>query len=365
MIAFENNPTIKAANLEIEKQESLKKSAFDLDKTAITYKNGQINGLQSDYEISVSQDFKFPTVYGTQSKLQKERIAFSEVSLALKKNRLERDVRAAYLELWFAKNKFTMISTLEKAFQNFATIAEKRFEYGETNLIEKMSAEGKQAEINLLKSEASLDVDNLGKQLQLLLNSEIAVTIVDGDLKKIPFTDLEELGNESLILKLQEQIVTVSEREHKLEMAKFLPDLSAGYFNQQIEGVKNFTGFQVGVKIPVFFWSQRGKTQAAKKNSEIAQMNYEQTKLDISAVLQSSLQDFEKHKASLLYYETKGLQLADKLFSSTNKAYKEGEVGYVEYIATLEQAIQIKKRYLERKIRIMVMLLLNTDLLVF
>jgi len=346
--AFENNPTIKAANLEIEKQESLKKSAFDLDKTNVSYTKGQLNGLQTDYEISVNQDFKFPTVYGTQSKLQRERIALSEVSLALEKNRMERDVRSAYMELWFAKNKFILISDLESAFQNFAIIAEKRFEFGETNLIEKMSAEGKQAEINLLKSEASLDVENLRKQLQLLMNSESAVTIVDSDLRKIPFMGVEEIGNESPILKLQEQIVTVSEREHKLEMTRFLPDLSAGYFNQQIDGVKNFTGFQVGVKVPVFFWLQKGKIQAAKKNSEIAQMNYEKTKLNVNSILQSNFQDLEKHKASLLYYETKGLQLADKLFSSANKAYKEGEVGYVEYIATLEQAVEIKRSYLNR-----------------
>jgi len=147
---------------------------------------------------------------------------------------------------------------------------------------------------------------------------------------------------------LQEQLITISENEHKLEKAKFLPDLSAGYFNQQIEGVKNFTGFQVGLKVPIFFWSQKGKIQAAKKNREIAQMNYEQTKLDISAVLQRNLQDYEKHNASLFYYETKGLQLADKLFSSANKAYKEGEVGYVEYLATIEQAIRIKGNYLEK-----------------
>ena len=77
-------------------------------------------------------------------------------------------------------------------------------------------------------------------------------------------------------------------------------------------------------------------------------MNFEQTKLNINAVLQSKLQDYEKHNASLLYYETKGLQLADKLFSSANKAYKEGEVGYVEYITTLEQSAQIKRDYLDR-----------------
>jgi heavy metal efflux system protein len=347
-LAFENNPTIKGANLEIEKQLSLKKSAFDLDKTEVSYSRGQINSFKNDYEWNISQDFKFPSVYGTQSKLQKEIIVLSEASLVEQKNSLERDVRAAYLELWFAKSNLTLISELENEFQNFAIIAEKRYEYGETNLIEKMSAEGKREEVRLLRSEASLDVENLRKQLQFLLNVEDVITISDIELTKIPFISNEQLVDENSFLKLQEQFVNVFEREHKLEKARFLPDLSAGYFNQQIEGIKNFTGFQVGIKVPLFYWSQNGRTQAAKKNTEIAQLNYEQTKLDINAVLRNSLQEYEKHSASLMYYETKGLELANKLFSSANIAYKEGEVGYIEYIATLEQAVDIKRSYLDR-----------------
>jgi cobalt-zinc-cadmium resistance protein CzcA len=346
-IAFKNNPSIKAANLEIEKQESLKKSAFDLDKTSVSYTKGQINAQQQDFQLDISQNFKFPTVYGSQSKLQKERIALSQASLVLEKNSLERDVRAVYMGLWFAKSKLDLISELEKEFQNFAIIADKRFLSGETNQIEKISAEGKREEIRLLRSEADLDVINLKKQLQLVLNVENAVTISDNALQKTSFIS-DGSGDNNPFLKVQEQFVTVSEREHKLEKARFLPDLTAGYFNQQIEGVKDFTGFQVGVKVPLFFWSQKGKTQAAKKNTEIAQMNFEQTKLNINAELQANFQEYEKHKASLLYYETKGLQLADKLFSSANIAYKEGEIGYVEYITTLEQAVQIKRDYLDR-----------------
>jgi len=346
-IAFENNPSVKAANLEIEKQESLKKSAFDLDKTAVSYTKGQLNAVQQDYQWRISQNFKFPTVYATQSKLQKQRIVLSETSLILEKNLLERDVRATYMKLWYAKSNLVLISELETEFQNFAIIAQKRFELGESNLIEKIAAEGKREEIKLLKSEANLDVENLRQQLQLLLNSQDAVTIIDGDLQKTDFIG-EGLKADNALLKLQEQFVSVSEQQHKLEKAQFLPDLSAGYFNQQIEGVQNFSGFQVGVKVPLFFWSQKGKTQAAKKNTEIAQMNFEQTKLDVNSVLRNNLQEYEKHKASLLYYNTKGLQLADKLFSSANTAYKEGEIGYVEYIATLEQAVQIKRDYLDR-----------------
>lgn len=346
-IAFENNPTIKAATLEVEKQQNLKKSAFDLDKTSISYTKGQLNTSQQDYEWNISQDFKFPTVYGSQSKLQKQRIVLSETSLDLGKSIIERNVRAAFMELWFAKRELLLISELEKEFQNFAIIAQKRFEVGESNLIEKMAAEGKREEVSLLKSEAGLDVDNLRKQLQLILNVPDAVTISDNAMQKTSLISVGS-GSNSQILKVQEQFVTVSQREHKLEKSRYLPDLSAGYFNQQIEGIQNFTGFQVGVKVPLFFWSQKGRIQAAKKNTEIAQMNFEQTKLDVNAVLQANVQEYEKHKASLLYYETKGLQLADKLFSSANKAYKEGEIGHIEYIATLEQAVQIKRDYLDR-----------------
>jgi len=347
-IAFKNNPNIEAANLEIEKQMSLKKTNFDLGKTSISYSRGQINALQTDYEWTISQDFKFPTVYVARSKLQKENIMLSEVSLAFQKNKLERDVRATYMQLLYAKSLFLQILELENEFKNFALIAEKRFEVGETNLIEKMVAEGKREEINLLKSETILDLDNLQKQLQLLLNIEDEISVSEKELTKSAFSNMEETPDKNAYLKLQKQLISVSEKKYKLEKSQFSPDLSAGYFNQQIEGVKNFTGFQVGVKVPLFFWSQKGRTQAAKKNTEIATMKYEQTKLDVNVILNATFQEYQKHKSSLNYYETKGLKLADKLFVSANKAYKEGEVGYVEYLATIEQAITIKRNYLER-----------------
>jgi len=347
-IAFENNPTIKASNLEIEKQQHLKKSVVDLDKTSITYARGELNGVQTDYEWNISQDFKFPTVYGSQSKLKKEKIVLSQLALSVERNELEHNVRDLYMRLLYTKSKLKLISALEKQFDNFAVIAQKRFEVGETNLIEKMAAEGKREEVSLRKLEILLEVENLRKQLQLLLNLNDLVTISNNELSKLTFENIENLENNNPYLKLKQQGVAISEREYKLEKSKFLPDLSAGYFNQQIEGVKNFSGFQLGIKVPLFFWSQTGKTKAAKKNNEIAQMNYEQSKLSQNSILHANLQKLKKYKASLLYYETRGLKLAETLFSFSNKAYKEGEIGYVEYIATIEQAVKIKQSYLDR-----------------
>lgn len=345
-IAMENNPTIKGAQLEIEKQQNLKKSAFDLDKTAISYTKGQLNGLQQDYNVSISQDFKFPTLYGTQAKLQADKIKLSETNLNVEKNKLESAVRAAYLELWFVKNKANLIANLEKEYENFALIAEKKYALGETNLIEKIAAEGKKEGVRLLKSNVELDIKSVTKQLQSLMNSDASFEIANKNLEKIPFEAIaEENSDNPMLLSLQNEIA-VKEREHKLENAKFLPDLSAGYFNQQIEGVKNFSGFEVGIKIPLFFRAQQGKSQAAKKDAEIATLNYQQSKLDLNALLKTKLNEYDKQKAALAYYNSTGILLADKLFSSAIKAYKEGEIGYVEYMALLEQSMEIRSNYL-------------------
>jgi cobalt-zinc-cadmium resistance protein CzcA len=346
-IAFENNPTVKAAQFEIEKQEALKKSAIDFSKTDVSYTNGQINGPQQDYEWTISQEIKFPSIYGTQSKLQKEKIVLSETNLLLRKNILERDVRSIYLNLVYQKSNLKLIETLEMEYNNFEIIADKRFETGESNLIEKISAEGKSQEIKLLKIDAFFNTKNFQNQLQLILNIDSIVYIKDISLQRV------NLNSDTLnmklvpILKMGEQAVKISEREHKLEKAAFLPDLSAGYFNQQVEGVKGFSGFQVGIKVPLFFWSQKGKVDAAKKNTDIARMNLQQSKIELTTAMKFYMTELEKYKAAVTYYENKGLELADKLFSSTTKAYKEGEIEYIEYISTLEQSVTIKRKYLE------------------
>ena len=97
----------------------------------------------------------------------------------------------------------------------------------------------------------------------------------------------------------------------------------------------------------MFFWSQKGKADAAKIDNEIARMDLEQTRIQLNTALKDNLSELQKYEASLSYYESKGLELADKLQSSTTKAYKEGEIGYIEYISTLEQALKIKQKYLE------------------
>ncbi len=346
-IAIKNHPTVKAANLEVDKQQKLKKTTFDIDKTNISYTQGQLNSATIDNQLSISQNFKFPTTYVSQAKLQKQKVVLSENALSITQNELVRNVKTAYMQLSYGYTRQELLNTLENTYSNFLKAAEKRYQTGETNLLEKIAAQGKYQEINLMKQQADADVQIYMKELQRWLNTDSPVTISKTSINKLELIvqDAENVNNNPL-LQYYQQAILVSEQQYKLEKSGYLPDLSAGYFNQQIDGTPGFTGFQVGIKIPLWYRSQQGKVQAAKIDAEIAQAEYENYGLMIETLFAGKLQEYYKYKGLVVYYEKQGLSIAEQLIKFAEKSYKAGEIGYVEYIRNIDQAINIKTKYL-------------------
>ena len=347
-IALKNYPTVKAANLEVEKQQKLKKTTLDIDKTNISYAQGQLNSDIIDNRLSISQDFKFPTTYISQANLQKRKVALSENALSITQNELVRNVRTAYMQLSYGYTRQKLMNTLENTYANFLKAAEKRYQTGETNLLEKIAAQGKYQEIKLMKQQADADVKIYMQELQKWLNTNNPVAISETNLNKLelPLQDSGNVNNNPL-LQYYQQSIRVSEQQYKLEKSGYLPGLSAGYFNQQIDGTPGLTGFQVGVKIPLWYRTQQGKVQAAKIDAEIAQAEYENYNLIIETLFAGKLQEYYKYKGLVDYYESQGLAIAGQLIKFAEKSYKAGEIEYVEYIRNVDQAIDIKTKYID------------------
>ena len=136
-------------------------------------------------------------------------------------------------------------------------------------------------------------------------------------------------------------------KEYALQKSGFLPDLSIGYINQQIEGVGGLDALQFGVGIPLFFWAQQGKMQAAKLGNKKAEAEYENQMLAISTEFKTKQQELQKFQLQLNWYDERGLKSASELIRFADRAYNAGEIDYVEYINSLEQAIKIKRDHLD------------------
>ncbi len=346
-LARKNHPSIQAANLGVQEQIKLRKSAFDLDNTKVTYSVGQLNSAIIDHQIQVSQGFKFPTTYISQSKLQNQRVKLSEKALAVTDNELEWNTRNAWWQLVYGQADLDLITELESIYNDFADVASKRFSAGETNILEKTSAESEYQKVRLQKQQAEADVLIYKQQLQQW-TGPIATRKLPSNVFDRWSLNVDTCGVDgNPVLGYYQQTMDVAQQEMKVERSGFLPDLSVGYFNQQIDGVGGMDGVQVGVGIPLFFWAQAGRSQASKIRNDIANSEYQTQLSNLRALYRTKQQEVNKYLLQLNWFKTHGLKTARELLRFAGKGYQAGEIDYMEYINSTAQAVAIRTEYLQ------------------
>ena len=235
---------------------------------------------------------------------------------------------------------------MDSLYQNFATIAQRRFELGETNYLEKITAKYKQRQINLNFVKAIEDVQIAYSQLMSIVQSEDSLVVATQPLTKetLKVVDL----NESPELSFFNANVLVAERKNQLEKQQLLPDITLNYFQGTNSGINtNLYGYQLGLKIPLLFMEKTSKIKASKIAEDIASEQLQDYTIQIktkSRVLRSQLNQQQK---ALNYYEQEGAELSKEILKTANSSFKNGEIDFYQYILSLENAYEIQLNYLE------------------
>ena len=360
-LALKNNLGIKSAAYEVESQKQLKKTGFDLPKTNVALLYGQYNGFpKNDNNISVTQSLPF-AVLGSQASLNRSLLASSELKKASTENELVYQVKQVFYQIAFLQGRNGLLLQQDSLYEGFLKSASLRYKTGETNLLEQATAETQRNEVKnqLRQNEASITV--LRTQLKTLLNSETLPEISENTLRELEFNatpDTTALAANPFLSYMRQQ-VEVAKSEKKVEAAKFAPDLLIGYFNQTLIDVPNtengaiatsrdrFTGFQLGVAIPLWFVPHQGRVKAAEFNRKAAESNYTHQHNSMQGQLQQAAQLYGKNRNSLEYYRTSALPNAELILKQSQIAFRGGEIGYAEYLLGVRNAISIKEGYLQ------------------
>lgn len=346
-LAFQNHPSIKTTTLEIEKQQQLEKATFNPGKTSISYGRGEYNGKTGDSQWQVSQDFRFPSVYSSQKKLEKSKTNLSKEFLNISKNDLERQVRIKYVKILFAFEDLKLFNELQEGYSEFAAIARKRYDVGETNLLELTVAESKVQRVTVERQQSEATIEALQNDLKILLNSDLSFMV---DTTKTMKLGLEfEESNSAIanpMVQYYRQAITVAENNYRLKKADRMPDFSVGYLNQEIFHQGGHQAVKAGIKIPIFDRSNKGRINAAKLEVQISQSRLKQIELELESDLNQKMLAFHKKRLLVDYFEKTGSELSSRMIIFSKKSYKNGEIGYVEYISSLDQAVALKQEYI-------------------
>jgi cobalt-zinc-cadmium resistance protein CzcA len=359
--AMQNNLQLKSANLSVQQQSALQRTAFDVPRTEITMQQDAADGGSQGNSIGIVQPFALPIVYKNQANLLQQQTLLAQREKIIVQFDITRQVRLAYINFQFGYERIRLLNSLDSIYRKFKERAELRQQVGETSNLEKYAAQNKFYEIQLLIKQAKIDVRTNELLLQQLLNTKETLQPVDTTLIKIPFdfTFDSTLSSHPQTAFFQQQLA-VANAELQLEKSKRLPDFNVGYFHQFL--IKGFDpakinreytpntrigGFQIGITVPLFFGAQRAKVNAAKINTTLIQAQAQAAKAGLQTQYLTQYNEYLKQKEGLDYYETIGLKQTDEIIRISQISYKLGEIGYMEYIQNLTMAFDTKLKYLE------------------
>ncbi len=348
-LALENNTQLKAASLHTKRAKTLVKSAYNFNKTQVYYERendiiGNNSGQLDSYGIS--QNFAFPTVYGAQRKVKKAELVITDISYELQKIKLEKEVTSAYYQYLYIKEKEWVYQYLDSLYTQFSHNAERRFELGATNYLEKITAKSTQRQLQMQYKKAKEDVSQAHIQLQKVVQLDDDFTVIIRPLDKIILQPVSLENNKGLAyFKAQEKLSTT---QKKLENNKFLPDIGLDYSygeNNLFRG--NIRIFQVGLKIPLLFGAQKAKVKASKIAQEIQAQETDNFKFEWKAKEQQLHSQLSKFNEAVTYYIEEGEQLSKEILKTAQLSFQHGEIDFFQYIQSIENGYKIKLNYLE------------------
>ncbi len=361
-MALDSNLSIRSAAYSVEVQKALKGASWDIPKTVIEGQYGQFNSYQKDNSFNVSQAFAFPTVYINQYKLSNANIKSADWQIKGTRLEVASQVKQLYWQLAYLYSRQRLLVYQDSLYSGFLHAAELRARSGETNRLEMITARTQSLEVKNQLRHVVVDVGINNRKLQTLVNSGVTIRPSDTVLHRIDFIPINDSATLFInpTLGYIRQQVEVAQIARRLEHSRMMPDLSVGYSTQTILGTQEingtihtfdagyrFTGLQAGIAIPLWFGSSVSKTKAARLQEKVLQTNADNYAVSLSSNYRSLLDEYAKYSASVDYYEQQAVPEANLIIDQATRSYKAGALDYLEYVITLNRALDIKQNYLD------------------
>ena len=353
---FKNNLSVKNEILNAEYHKKLKAAAVDIPQTNLTGEYGQINSLYNDTKFGISQSISFPTVYAKQKSLQNENYKSSVLNIAVKEAELKKQVSEVFYLLIYLSEKRKILLQNDSVYASFLEKANLRFDKGESNILEKTTAETQRGQIAIQLNQLKNDIEIMQMQFQLLLNATTIFTPSTENPKLIFSTTLDTSAvSFHPQIKVLQQKINISLVNLQLEKSKLLPNLNFGYNNQSIQGTGadnvlyakyyRFNSVQFGVGVPLFFGSQMAKIKSGKTLQMISENNYQLGLQTMKTELQTTYRYYQTQLQTVKYFEATALQNANTITKTANLQFANGDINYLEWTMLINNAVSIQSSY--------------------
>lgn len=356
--ALKNNLTLKSGELRIQAQEKLKKAHLTLDPLSISGEYGQMNSIYADNRVSVSQTIRLPKFYNAQKEVYLAEWKNQMLMLDIQKWQLKKQMGLVYNQLKYIDEKKKLLKKADSIYSQYYKRADLRLKKGESNVLEKATAENLRSQAELQLKALERDRQIAEYQFNFLINEGTPYTNEKGKYGIMDFRmgAGEYMGN-PIVLKQLDQERSIQNARLQAERARLVPSFTIGYNNMSMYGngadnnfyerSKRFHSGVIGVGIPIFNTAQKALIENQKVNQLIAENNYQLGVINLKNEYAKFYGEYQKLLTEMDYYTSKGLTNSELIITTANRQFYEGEINYLEWTMLINQALDIQNRNID------------------
>lgn len=360
-IALSHNAKLRTEAQWINYKQASMNSAYNYAPTQINVELGQFNSAYFDTGFGVSQTFNLPIVYRQRAAANLQEVKISEAYLTMGEAEIRQQVEELFVEYTFLTKKEALLKYQDSLYSGFLKKSITRFEKGESDILEKTTAEQqKQFVFNQLMMVKKMK-DYLILHLEWLVNDgrNYLPDVSETDILKYNIFYDSFTVQKHPVIRLAEQEFLAAKAMTRVERLARLPEFMIGYRNVSIRGTgadnwvyqgsDRFSSFQVGVGLPIFQKGIRSSIQSAQMMEKVRAYDYEAKKGEILKKIQQQYLLYNETLNQLTSFEEKALPNAQTIRLVSEKQFANGQINYLEYVMLTNQAITIESNYLELK----------------
>ena len=354
--AVHNNRRVVNERVKTDYSNALRGTAWNLPQTAVVGEYGRINSNYTDNKIGVTQSLSFPAVYVRQRSVLNAEWQAATLNVAVKEQVLKKEVSNVYYETIWQMQKLQLLNEADALYGAFLQKAILRYQKGETNILEKATAETQKGQLEQQRQILQQDIAQSLLRLKYLLNTD-ADLIPDTATSAAILLHPEEIEDNAHIRYLRQK-EDAARKEVGLERSRLWPELSVGYYNQSIAGWQRidnseryfgadhrFSYLQGGIGIPLLGGAQRAKVAAARINSRIAENERIIAAAELKNRRDALTAQYKARISAMAYYKQTGLVNAALIIGTADKQFLNGDINYLQYVTLINQAIATCSAY--------------------
>ncbi|MCD8449881.1 CusA/CzcA family heavy metal efflux RND transporter [Tenacibaculum dicentrarchi] len=351
-IALKKSVTNYKSDLNIANKKAGIRSAITLNPLSLKYQEvGVARGL-SEKEWSANQNFGAVLTH-----LQKRKLAIAKHELAIAENEISiketiRNARSLYQQWNYLYGLISLLKEQEKNSNLIKNISNKLYNSGEIGGLENDLTILQSLDIQSKKSTIYKGFTSVENKLKELLQIKTAI------IPQIKFPIKKTLKNAVLLknnikkdnlskafLEILSKREKVAKKNILVAKSIYFPEITAGIINRKTENATDYTGFNIGLNVPISFSSNNAKIKQQKIISEEIAYENEANKIAIQNNFKSLQEQIKYLKTELASIDRMKIK-AEKFIKKLKLAYTSGEIDAYQYNQSFNIYFQVMQNYL-------------------